>query len=164
MKRQHTTIPSWRRLLLIVFPPLAAVIFALALTMPALAAVQNDFSPISTEIFNQCNGELVSVSGTVHSTFFITSDGNGGFHFTLRANYVNVTGIGNQGNTYHVPAVQVFKTNVQVAAESTIEIFISFISQGSAPNFKSREEFHFTVNPDGTVTSERFLFTIECHG
>jgi len=86
MNTSYTTIPSWRRLLFITFPPLAAVIFALALTMPALAAVENVTFSFTTEIYNPCNGELVNVSGDIHSTFIITSDRNGGFHFTLRAN------------------------------------------------------------------------------
>ncbi len=58
MKNQHNTVHSWRRWLFIAFPPLAAVMFALALTLPALAAASA--SP----------GQPTFVTNTVDETVF----------------------------------------------------------------------------------------------
>jgi hypothetical protein len=79
MNTQHHTAPSWRRWLVLACPPLVAIVCALTLTLPALAAkVFNISYPISGTATNPCNGEVITFSGNEHDTLAITLDGNGG--------------------------------------------------------------------------------------
>ena len=165
MKNQHNTVHSWRRWLFIAFPPLAAVMFALALTLPALAAtVYNITYPVSFTITNPCNGENVAVSGNEHDTFHLTFDGHGGVHVVFTANLEGVTGVGDQGNTYRIPAALSDTFNARVGYEETFTETFQLVAQGSAPNFLLHEDAHITVNPNGTVTEFHDHFSTTCQG
>lgn len=165
MKNQHTTVRSWRRLLFIAFPPLAAVLFALALVMPASAAtVTNITFPISgTGVPNPCNGAILTFSGELHLTFRVTLDSSGGFHLGAEDN-IHVTATDNLGNTYVGNEEDTFEFNGRVGVEETATDTFSAISLGSAPNFVVTAVFHITVNPDGTVTAFVNNFTAACRG
>ena len=165
MKHWHTTLRSWRRWLFIAFPPLAAVLFALALTLPALAdQVYNMTVPTNFTVTNPCNGENVALSGNEHETLHTTIDSNGGHHSDIHANLQDVKGIGDQGNTYTIPGQFHGSFNGQVGSENTLTETFNVISTGSAPNFVMQENTHITVNPDGTVTSTHGNFRTECTG
>lgn len=165
MKNQHNTAPSWRRWLFMAFPPLAAILFALALVMPAWAAtVTNIRFPINgTGVVNPCNGEILTFSGELHLTFRVTLDSSGGFHLGAHDN-IHVTATGDQGNTYVGNEEDNFEVNGRVGVEVTATDTFSEISKGSAPNFVVQAVFHITVNPDGTVTAFVDHFTAECRG
>jgi hypothetical protein len=164
MKNQHTTVHTWRRLLFMAFPPLTAVIFALALVMPAWAAtVTNIDIPVSGQVFNPCNGEIVTFSGVDHFTAHVTLDNSGGFHADTHDN-IHVTATGDQGNTYVGNQEDNNPFNGKVGFETTSTLTFSEISKGSAPNFVVQAVFHITVNPDGTVTAFVNNFTTTCRG
>ena len=163
MNNQHDNTHSWRRLLFIAFPPLAAVLFAFTLTLPALAAtVFNVTVPVNLTIGTCNDGEVVTISGLVHEIFLLTFDGSGGVHVDFHENFEDVTGVGSLGNTYHAPVAENSSFNAVVGHESTITVSELFVSQGSAPNFSLKENVHITVNPDGTVTSFDSDFTTQC--
>jgi len=165
MNNQHNNRYSWRRWLFIAFPPLAAVFFALALTMPALASIVVNFtSPVNITTPNPCNGEMVTASGNEHPTVHSTLDGNGGSHVDVHFNFENVTGVGSFGNTYQIPfaAHQLF--NVRIGVANTLAETMNVISRGSAPNFLFHENFRITINPDGTVTFFHENSRSECPG
>jgi hypothetical protein len=166
MKHHHTTVPSWRRWLFVAFPPLAAVLFALALTLPALAAtVYNVTYPLSFGAYNPCNAEFVVVSGNEHDSFHLTYDGNGGVHVEFHFNYQDVTGVGDQGNKYRIPVATNQTSNARVGYEETFTETFQIVAQGSAPNyFLLHQDDHFTVNPDGTVTSYHDNSSTSCNG
>ena len=165
MKNQNNTAPSWRRWLFIAFPPLAAILFALALVMPALAAtVINIDIPLSGTVFNPCNGENVAVSGNEHDTFELTFDGHGGVHVVFTGNLEGVTGVGDQGNTYQIPGAFHDQYNARVGFEETFTETFQIVSHGSAPNFTFHEDAHITVNPNGTVTEFHDHFSTTCQG
>jgi hypothetical protein len=165
MKNQHNTTPLGRRWLFMAFPPLAAILFALALVMPALAAtVINIDIPISgTGVLNPCNGEILTFSGVDHFTLHLTLDNSGGFHADAHDN-IHVTATGDQGNTYVGNQEDNNPFNGKVGFETTFTLTFSEISQGSAPNFVVHEVFHITVHPDGTVTAFFDHFTATCRG
>jgi hypothetical protein len=165
MKNQHTSRQLWRRWVLIALAPLAAIVFALALTLPALAdTVYNITFPVSFSVVNPCNGETVVVSGNEHDTLHMTMDGNGGFHGVFHMNLQDVSGVGDQGNTYRIPATFHDNINGKVGEEETLTATSNVISQGSAPNFLLHDDTHITVHPDGTVTSSHDNFRTECRG
>jgi hypothetical protein len=155
-------------LLFTAFPLLPAVFVALvpsARSAPALAAtVFNVTNPVSFSTGNPCNGELVTVSGSVHNTFRLTFDGSGGVHVGFHANFQDVIGVGSFGNKYQIPLAANEEINARVGLEETITLSEPLVSQGSTPNFITKEDIHFTVNPNGTVTSFRDNFRQVCRG
>ena len=155
---------SQRRLVSTGVSCLIAVVCALLLVMPALAAmVTNGTTPVSGTVFNPCNGELVAFSGTDHFTIRITLDNGGGFHAGFHDN-IHVTAIGDQGNTYVGNQEDNFVLNGKVGQAVTEPFTFSEISTGSAPNFIVHALFHVTVNANGTVTASVDNFTAECRG
>ncbi len=161
----NTLYNPMRRWLFITFPPLAAVIFALMLTMPALAStIYNITYPVSLTVVNACNGEVVTFSGFEHDTFQFTSDGSGGIHVLHTTNFENLTGTGSYGNTYQIQGTFHDQSSVRVAYEETVTLTILVVSQGSAPNFTLREDVHITINPDGTLTEFHDHFSTTCQG
>jgi hypothetical protein len=146
------------------FPPLAAVLFALALVMPAWAAtVTNITVPISGTVSNACNGEMLTFSGELHLTSRVTLDSSGGFHLGAHVN-IHVTATGDQGNTYEGNQEDNSELNGRIGVEQIETITISIISKGSAPNVVIHAVFHITVRPDGTVTAFVDHLTAECRG
>jgi hypothetical protein len=163
MKIRYNAATPWRRGLL-AFPPLAAIVCALVLVMPALAApIINIAIPISGSVFNPCNGENVTFNGVDHFTVHITLDHNGGFHADSHDN-ISVTAIGDQGNTYVGNETDNNPFNGKVGFETTSTLTFSEISKGSAPNFFVQSVFHLTVHPDGTVTAFVNKFSATCRG
>jgi hypothetical protein len=165
MNNQHHTAPSWRRWLFIAFPSsLAAVLFALMLTLPASAeSFVNTTIPLSLAIVNPCNGESVTVNGFVHDTIQVTLDDSGGTHVDIHDNFEDVSGIGSLGNTYQIPSALHAEANTSVGHENTFTETFNVITEGSTPNFLIHIDFHITVNPDGTVTSSHTNISEECH-
>jgi hypothetical protein len=165
MNTQHHTAPSWRRWLVLACPPLVAIVCALTLTLPALAAkVYHLPFPVSGTVTNPCNGEVVTISGNSQIILNVTSDGSGGLHVVFRGNFQGVSGVGDQGNTYRIPIQATTSFNTRVGQEETFTQISQFIAEGSAPNFFFHEDAHITVNPDGTVTVFFDTITTSCHG
>jgi len=165
MNNPHTIVRSLRRWLFMALSPLAAVLFAVALTLPAQAAtVYNIIQPVNFTLTNPCNGENVAFSGNEHDTYNLTFDGNGGVHSDFNSNFQDVAGVGDQGNTYYEPAAYNESFNVQVGLEVTITETFTVVSNGSAPNFLLHADFHFTINANGTVTAYHNNFRTPCQG
>jgi hypothetical protein len=164
MKTKYNTAPSWRRRLFLAFPPLAAIVCALMLVMPALAATDLNIDiPISGIAGNPCNGEILTFSGVAHSTMHITFDNSGGYHDDFHAN-IHITATGDQGNTYVGNEEVNNPFNGKVGFETTFTLTLSAISQGSAPNFVMQMVQHITVHPDGTVTAFVNKLSATCRG
>jgi hypothetical protein len=163
MKNQHNNRYSWRRWLFIAFPLLAVAIFFAVRVQAQADTIYNQTVPVSFTATN-CNGENVALSGNEHDTFHETFDGSGGVYVDFHANLQDVTGVGDQGNTYHAPDALHNQYNIKVGYEQTVTVSQLFVSQGSAPNFVLKFDVHITVNPDGTVTSFHDNFSTECRG
>jgi hypothetical protein len=93
----------------------------------------------------------------------VTLNSSGGFDLGVHDN-THFTGTGNQGNTYVGNEEANLESNGRVGVEQTINDSIELISQGAAPNFVVLFVFHFTVNPDGTLTAFVDHFAFECRG
>ena len=164
MKSKYILLDHWRHLLLIASPLLAAIALALSLTLPALAApVVNEDIPVSRTVFNPCNGEAVTISGTEHLVIHETVDNNGGFHLDTHAN-IHLTGSGNLGNNYVGNQEDHFELNVTIGLEAPFTQSIGEVSTGSAPNFLMHFTAHITVNANGDETTFVDHFTSECRG
>jgi hypothetical protein len=125
--------------------------------------------PISLTVFVPCAnggaGENVALSGNLHDLFSVTLDGSGGFHLTASDNPQGVTGTGlTTGATYQGTGVTRFNANSPAGGTNVFTFVNNFriIGQGSGNNLLVHENFHVTVNPDGTVTSFHDNFSITC--
>lgn len=143
------------------FMPLAVV----TLLGPALAygAVTNTVIPFPSPAMNPCNGEQVNVSGDIHISTGVSTDGSGGLHFRSHINNQGVGGIGMAtGSRYQIPSTSNTSAYLGSATTMTLTLNGRFIAQGSTPNFSVRQRFHVTIDPDGVPRVSNFDFETEC--
>lgn len=151
----------------LIIPAFAALLFS---GMPAHAAVvTNSSTPILLEVFVPCAdggaGELIEVSGFLHTQTSLTTDKNGGVHVSQQFNPQGVTGVGlTTGDKYN--GVGVTRTSMSTTA-SGVSVFtflnrFDMIGQGPGNNFSVHETEHLTVLPDGTITVSFDTFTTTC--
>ena len=145
---------------------------ALALfTVPANAAKQvNDSTDINLTIFVPCAaggaGELVDLSGPLHTLITFTINGNnvsGTAHFQPQG----LSGTGETtGDKYQATGVTKdtsFKLSLQNGqANQTFVNNFRIIGSGAGNNFLVHEEAHITFNANGTVTVFHDNLSIEC--
>jgi len=143
-------------------PYLFATLLLVTVNAAASVTVNVQF-PISGAVFNPCNGETVTFTGTVHVIQAVTFDGSGGFHLVANDN-IHVSATGNFGNSYEGNEEDQFQLNGRVGIEQTVGSTFSEISKGSAPNFEEHFLQHITVNANGTVTVFFTNFTSSCQG
>jgi hypothetical protein len=145
----------------------ALLVLALILvpTSASAAVVQNERVPLDMTIFNQCTGDTIRFTGTIHFLAAATADGNGGFHIHFDDNVSGVTGVGvPSGPTYHGVGGDWFEANVRPPFPVVVtrtDVF-GLISTGSAPNLMIKAVFHITINANGTMTSQVDKFSFTC--
>jgi hypothetical protein len=171
MKGQR--IGGRRRLPLLVVL-LLTVLFSLVFATPAGAKTSTFTAsvkiPIAFPTFVPCAlrgaGEVVDLSGTLHDVFHITLQTNGRFHVTGHDNPQGVIGIGEtSGDTYHGTGVTLFHQNGTARGfPFTFTSVNNFriIGPGPGNNFMVHENFHVTVNANGTVTAFVDNFRVTC--
>ena len=154
---------------------LCAALFALLLTASAsreafgqaTTVTTNETIPFTSGLFNPCNGDQVTFSGTVHITNSMTTDASGGTHLRTHINYQNVTGTGTpSGITYNVRTITNEVTNDDDGPQSnaTVISIVKLTARGPALDFYLRTVFHVTVNANGETTSTVQETSIECRG
>lgn len=151
--------------------PLAALLFACAQspaapdqdTVPDLGlapqSTESTVIPLDIVTFVSCadqgQGELVSLSGNLHSLFHLSISASGVVTFKDHFQPQGVSGSGQTtGDAYHGTGVTQDKNHFgQVGqAISFIDNFL-VIGQGPGNNFTLHENFHVTVNANGTITA-----------
>ena len=140
------------------------------LMAPANSAVQvNNSTDISLSIFVPCAaggaGEIVDVSGPLHTLITFTINGNeaGGYlHFQPQG----ISGTGETtGDKYQATGVTrtSFSMSVQNGqANTTFVNNFRIIGQGPGNNFLVHETAHITINANGTVTVNHDNLSIDC--
>jgi len=159
MRTLHNTATASRRWLLRALPALAALALTMALARPASAVnfvfhSQNYINVVQGES-NSCIGESFVLTGVAHQVLELNLDGftlDSVFHFINHMD-VQLTGSDAQGNKWIGNLTQSTSFTGRVGQEGTVPLTIPLVSQGSAPNFTVHAILHFTVNPDGTVTT-----------
>ena len=113
---------------------------------------------------NACNGESITIEGTINILFKQASTPSGNFHVTVHSN-IHGQGKGDQGNQYVVNEISNdhFTTN-NPQFENTFNVPIRVISKGAAPNFLIHALIHVTVNANGDATATISVFDTECRG
>ena len=131
----------------------------------AYAATTSTVMPFPTPtITNPCNGEDVNVSGNVHMTIGVTTDGNGGSHLRIHINNQDVSGIGvDTGSRYQIPTTLDSSAYFGSATTMTLTVNARVVAQGSTPNFNMRELIHVTVNANGVTTASIDNPSMDCN-
>jgi hypothetical protein len=124
-------------------------------------------SPISLVVpcALQRAGEVVALSGSLHALFHVSFDGAGGLHFDTHESLQGVSGVGlTSGVKYQGTGGTHFDANGTAGGTFVLTVVNTFriIGQGPENNFMLHESFHFTVNPDGTVTSSHDNISVTC--
>lgn len=151
---------------------ISSAMFALAtaVVLPAQAAIQvNDSDDVLIDVFVPCAnggvGELVELSGPLHTLITYTINGNnvsGKFHFQPQG----VSGVGlTTGDKYQATGVtqESFKDSLQNGQyQSSYINNFRIIGQGPDNNFLVHENSHITINANGDVTVTHDNFSSEC--
>jgi hypothetical protein len=159
----------------IITPRVCAALFALLFTAfagttalgQATTTTTNEEVPFTGSYFNQCNGDTVTFSGTMHVVNTMTTDSSGGTHLKTHINYQDVTGTGvPSGVVYRVRTVsnEVVNDNDGPQSTATVISTVKLISQGPALNYFLRVVLHITVNANGETTSTKEEAGFECRG
>ena len=141
------------------------------LTGPANAAIQvNESAHIHLSVFVPCAaggaGEIVDLSGSLHSLLAFTITGNN----ISAVELVQPQGISGTGETTGLKYQGTGLTSISFrqslqngqANENLIDRF-DIIGQGPNNNFVVHETAHITINADGTATVFFDNFSIECN-
>jgi hypothetical protein len=108
---------------------------------------------------NECNGELVELTGVIHLVSHLKADGTVVGHF----NYQRVVGRGlTSGLRYHAAAVDHFR--LPAPFPSSIHSVRSFrlISEGASSNPLVQVLFHLVVDAQGRVVAEIDELRMNC--
>lgn len=123
--------------------------------------------PIDVVVFVPCAnggaGEDVALTGYIHDVFHVTLTPSGGFRVSVSDNPQGVSGVGlTTGAKYQGTGITRDNFGGRVGFEETFVNNFRIIGQGSGNNFLVHENFHITVNANGTVTSFHDNFSVEC--
>jgi len=127
----------------------------------------NENIPFTSSLFNPCNSDQVTFSGTLHVVNTMTTDASGGTHLKTHLNYQDVTGTGvPSGITYNVRTVtnEVINDNDGPQSEMTVISTVKMVARGPALDYYMRTVIHITVNANGETTSTVQEVSIECRG
>ena len=156
----------WGRLSGVVVLALSALMFT------GVSAADNSITlPYTNEAFNECNGELVDVQGTIHMESHSTTNANG-THIEITMNLAGVKGtavVPPTGARYVESNTDNSSTNFSsdfVPSESThevSEVLTRLGEDGTPDDFRYHLAFHTTVNANGVPTVDRTDSRIECN-
>ena len=124
--------------------------------------VVNDRTESEQANFNYCDGTAVVMQMTWHSVSSVTFDAAGGGHFK---DHFNLQGQGSDaatGVSYVANDVGNIEENFKTGFEATYVEHYNLIAKGNAPNADLYTDFHFTVTPNGDVTSDHSNFRVKC--
>jgi hypothetical protein len=133
---------------------------------PASSFTVNTVFPIDLIVFVPCAnggaGEDVALSGNLHDLFHITVNDNS-LHVKTHDQPQGISGTGLvTGDKYQATGVTQDEFNTSFGMEETFINNFRIIGQGPGNNFLVHENFHVTVNANGTVTASHDNFTIDC--
>lgn len=146
---------------------LTFVILAMVMCAPAAfgQAVTQDMPITSQVIVNECNGDTVTLNGTLHSEMMFSTNPNGMTHFSLNATS-HLTGVGQlSGVSYVANDTTHMETNTRgFAQEQSMNTKIKLISQGpETPNMMDHATLHVVIDSNGVPKVEISRHQIKCN-
>jgi len=126
----------------------------------AIPIKQSATFSLETFVLNHCNGEYVYINGTVnYKVSGMVSDNK--ITYVLHYNYAGVTGVGlNSGNKYIANGAFNYSNSNNFSEQFVYQqnASFNFISVAEGDSFKIINDWHLTVNANGTAT---FFFTTD---
>jgi len=164
---------TFRKGLSLKFTMLVIVVMLAALLGPtAASAAADSFTvsssfPIDIVVFVPCAaggaGEDVELTGNLHDLFHVTFTPSGGFRLSVVDNPQGISGFGfSTGAKYQGTGITRDNFGGRIGFEETFINNFRIIGQGAGNNFLVHENFHITVNANGTITSFYDNFSVEC--
>ena len=133
---------------------------------PASSFTVNSVFPIDLAVFVPCAnggvGEDVLLSGNLHDLIHVTVNDNS-VHVKTHDQPQGISGTGVvTGDKYQGTGVTQDEFNTSFGMEETFINNFRIIGQGPGNNFLVHENFHITINANGTVTASHDNFTVDC--
>ena len=133
---------------------------------PASSFTVNSVFPIDLAVFVPCAnggvGEDVLLSGNLHDLIHVTVNDNS-VHVKTHDQPQGISGTGVvTGDKYQATGVTQDEFNTSFGMEETFINNFRIIGQGPGNNFLVHENFHITINANGTVTASHDNFTVDC--
>ena len=142
------------------------VVLAIVMCAPAAfgQAVTQD-APITNQMtFNTCNGDTVTLNGTLHSEMMFSTNPNGMTHFSMNASS-HLTGVGvPSGANYVENDTTHLETNTRgFAQEQSNNTKLKLVSQGPEPNMMDHATLHVVIDKNGVPKVEISKHQIKCN-
>lgn len=146
---------------------LTLVFLAIGVCAPAALGqtVIQDTPIANQQVLNDCNNEVVDMSGTLHSEMSFSTNPNGNTHFSLNAT-VHMTGVGESTLVNYVAnesTHQETNTKGMVAQEQSFSTKIKLVSQGPTPNMVDRATLHVVIDKNNNVKVDISKHQIKCN-
>ena len=140
-----------------------------ALPAVALAAAEQVTVPVSPGVLaHPCTGELVAVTGTIHTTFRTTESSSGNLSVTTTSNTQGVSGTGVvSGAKYTLAETAMSSFTVAKGSTTTNINSLRFVRNGETglpDDFTLHVRYHLTVNANGVPTAMVDELSATCDG
>ena len=109
-------------------------------------AVTQDSQITNQTTVNECNGDTVTLNGTLHSEMMFSTNPNGMIHMSLNATS-HMTGVGvPSGANYVENDTTHLETNARgFSQEQSVNTKLKLISQGPQPNMMDHATLHVVI-------------------
>lgn len=131
----------------------------------AAQVTMNSVVDITETYLSPCTGELVTVTGKLHTVVSFRKNKNGTKEL-VQGNYASLRGVGESGTEYVVTEGALSSEGVTDDAADVLTAWshLNVVSLGSADNFRLSLLLHFTELPDGTVAATVIQTQASCQG
>ena len=121
--------------------------------------------PVTIQAYLDCAGEIVEVSGNLHSVLHHTINGKRAT-YTSHFQPMGLQGYGTvSGNMYNATGVTRQVINLSLTGVQQTFTFVNryhFVGTGGAASFYVKQTSHLTVNANGELTSQVDNFDATC--
>ena len=112
-----------------------------------------------------CAGELIHVTGTLHTVNHFRLQEDGTYHANSQFNLAGVKGVGlTSEDTYVIPASGAVVENFVQSGQTvtgTVDINL-VIGKGKIPNQVALARVHYVISPEGEIKVETISFHFKC--
>ena len=112
-----------------------------------------------------CGGELIHVTGTLHTVNHFTLQEDGTYHGNSQYNLAGVKGVGlTSGDTYVILSTGAVVENFVQSGQTvtgTVDINL-VIGKGETPNQVALARVHYVISPEGEIKVESISFHFKC--
>jgi uncharacterized repeat protein (TIGR01451 family) len=133
---------------------------------PAYPVTTSQVVPYETYVFNPCTEEVIYLSGYVHQVVSSTFNNNR-FRTNAYTNFGGLTGVGlSSGTTYEVSGASRTGTGLSLVFNGLwpreVTTVDRFLLVGGGQTLVLHQNTHFTINADGSFTSNVDNPSLEC--